>query len=46
MKSLLRALRGCGWCNYARSCRLANRYNDEPDERDRDLGFRIWQEYL
>jgi formylglycine-generating enzyme required for sulfatase activity len=45
MKSLYYKLRGCGWDNRARYCRLASRNSSVPGRRSDNLGFRIFQEY-
>ena len=37
----LRVLRGGGWRNGARYCRVANRYGDTPDYRSIYYGFRV-----
>ncbi|MBH25225.1 MAG: hypothetical protein CMH57_12375 [Myxococcales bacterium] len=37
----LRTTRGCGWNNYTRDCRAAQRHRRDPSERDRVLGFRV-----
>jgi formylglycine-generating enzyme required for sulfatase activity len=39
------ALRGCGWDNRARYCRITYRNLFEPGWRDFILGFRIFQRY-
>jgi formylglycine-generating enzyme required for sulfatase activity len=36
-----RVNRGGSWNNNARNCRSANRNNNDPDNRNNDLGFRI-----
>jgi formylglycine-generating enzyme required for sulfatase activity len=36
-----RVLRGGGWYNNSRGCRVANRYNDTPTYRNFNLGFRV-----
>jgi hypothetical protein len=35
-----RVIRGGSWNNNARNCRSANRNNDNPDNRNNNLGFR------
>jgi formylglycine-generating enzyme required for sulfatase activity len=36
-----RVNRGGSWNNDARNCRVANRDNDHPGNRDHNLGFRL-----
>jgi formylglycine-generating enzyme required for sulfatase activity len=36
-----RVLRGGGWRNYAGLCRVAYRYNDDPDGSGSRMGFRV-----
>lgn len=36
-----RVLRGGGWFNYARGCRVAFRDDGSPDDRNGDIGFRL-----
>ncbi len=36
-----RVVRGGGWGYVARFCRAAFRYDNAPDDRDGDLGFRL-----
>ena len=36
-----RVLRGGSWYDNGRNCRSANRYNNIPDDRDNDIGFRV-----
>lgn len=36
-----RVIRGGSWNNDARNLRSANRNNDEPSNRNNDLGFRL-----
>ncbi len=36
-----RVMRGGSWINEARNCRVANRNNAHPGNRDNDLGFRL-----
>jgi formylglycine-generating enzyme required for sulfatase activity len=36
-----RVIRGGSWINYPRFCRSAYRYNDAPDYRNHNLGFRV-----
>jgi hypothetical protein len=36
-----RVNRGGSWNNNARNCRSANRNNNDPDNRNNDLGFRL-----
>ena len=33
--------RGGSWNNTARNCRASNRNNNEPDNRNNNLGFRL-----
>jgi hypothetical protein len=33
--------RGGSWNNNARNCRVSNRNNNEPDNRNNNLGFRL-----
>ncbi len=33
--------RGGSWNNNARNCRASNRNNNEPDNRNNNLGFRL-----
>lgn len=37
----LRVLRGGSWLNYARGCRISHRYNNNPDSRTFNYGFRL-----
>jgi hypothetical protein len=34
-------IRGGSWNNNAQNCRSANRNNNEPDNRNNNLGFRL-----
>jgi len=36
-----RVLRGGSWNNNAPNCRAANRNNNEPSNRNNNLGFRL-----
>jgi formylglycine-generating enzyme required for sulfatase activity len=36
-----RLLRGGSWFNNPRDCRSACRYDDHPDGRNDDIGFRV-----
>ena len=36
-----RVNRGGSWNNNARNCRSANRNNNDPDNRNNNLGFRV-----
>jgi hypothetical protein len=34
-------LRGGSWINQSNNCRSANRNNNEPDDRNNNIGFRV-----
>ena len=36
-----RVLRGGNWNNNAENCRVANRNNNNPDNRNNNIGFRL-----
>lgn len=36
-----RVLRGGSWNNNARNCRVSNRNNNTPDNRNNNNGFRL-----
>ncbi|MBR1466512.1 MAG: SUMF1/EgtB/PvdO family nonheme iron enzyme [Bacteroidaceae bacterium] len=36
-----RVNRGGSWNNYVRNCRVANRNNNTPDNRNNNLGLRL-----
>jgi formylglycine-generating enzyme required for sulfatase activity len=36
-----RVLRGGSWNNNARNCRSANRNDNDPDNRNNNIGFRV-----
>jgi hypothetical protein len=36
-----RVLRGGAWNNNPRNCRAANRNNNDPDNRNNNIGFRL-----
>jgi formylglycine-generating enzyme required for sulfatase activity len=36
-----RVLRGGSWNNNGRNCRSANRNNNEPSNRNNNIGFRL-----
>ena len=36
-----RVIRGGSWNNNARNCRVSNRNNNTPDNRNNNLGFRL-----
>jgi formylglycine-generating enzyme required for sulfatase activity len=36
-----RVLRGGGWSNDPQKCRVSDRYDDHPHDRDDDVGFRL-----
>lgn len=36
-----RVLRGGSWNNNAQNCRSANRNNNNPDNRNNNIGFRL-----
>ncbi len=36
-----RVIRGGDWNNNARNCRSANRNNNNPDNRNNNIGFRL-----
>ncbi|MFZ4428352.1 MAG: SUMF1/EgtB/PvdO family nonheme iron enzyme [Saprospiraceae bacterium] len=36
-----RVLRGGSWNNNAENCRSANRNNNNPDNRNNNIGFRL-----
>ena len=38
---IYRVYRGGSWSNYARGCRVSNRYGFSPDYRSIDIGFRV-----
>lgn len=41
MSSTNRVLRGGSWNNNASNCRVANRNNNDPDNRNNNIGFRL-----
>jgi hypothetical protein len=36
-----RVLRGGSWINSAQNCRLSNRNNNHPENRNNNIGFRL-----
>ena len=36
-----RVIRGGSWNNNAQNCRSANRNNNDPDNRNNNLGYRV-----
>lgn len=36
-----RVLRGGSWINSAQNCRLSNRNNNDPENRNNNIGFRL-----
>jgi hypothetical protein len=36
-----RVLRGGSWINSAQNCRLTNRNNNDPENRNNNYGFRL-----
>ena len=38
------SLRGGSWVNWTRGVRAANRNNDNPDDRNNNIGFRLAQD--
>jgi len=47
VKGSFRVIRGGSWINNSQNCRVANRNNWNPDNRNNDTGFRlVWASQL